>query len=441
MTRRAVAHWAGALLALAAASLATASSPPRPLPGQPAEVRLQRTEAGYQLQVNGQPLFVRGAGLESADPAALAAAGGNALRTWRIERRGRRGGQVLDQALQHGLFVALGLEVGRERHGFDYDDPRAVAAQLQRLRQDVRQHRGHPALLLWVVGNELNLESRNPKVWNAVNDIVQMIGEEDPQHPALTPLAGFDAELIAELKRRAPAVELLGVQLYGGIAQLGTLREAGWDGPYLVTEWGPTGHWEVPKTAWGAPIEDSSAAKAEHLLQRYRDFILADPAHCLGSFVFLWGQKQERTPTWYGMFLASGEATAAVDAMRTLWTGQAPAQPAPFVDALRLDGKAAEQDVVIAACTPLRAELVARSSTGQALRFEWAVREESPATSIGGDPEVLPPLLPLRIRQPADGVAEFKAPRRSGHYRLFVTVRDAQGKAGHANLPFRVASH
>lgn len=440
MTRQAWARWGVALLALAAAGLAAAASAPRPLPGQPSEVRLQRTAAGHQLLVNGQPFFVRGAGLEHGDRAALAAAGSNAVRTWRIDRRGEGGPKLLDQALQHGLFVALGLEVGRERHGFDYDDPVAVAAQLERLRQDVRRHREHPALLLWVVGNELNLESRNPRVWNALNDIVQMIREEDPRHPALTPLAGFDAALISELKRRAPALQLLGVQLYGGIAQLGSLREAGWDGPYLVTEWGPTGHWEVPKTAWGAPIEESSARKAEHLLRRYREHILADPAHCLGSFVFLWGQKQERTPTWYGMFLASGEATAAVDAMRTLWTGQRIEHPAPEVDLLRLDGSPAEQDVVVAPRITLLAEVTARSASGQSLRFEWEVREESRATSIGGDPETLPPRIPLRFRQVGAARAEFTSPRRPGHYRLFVTVRDAQGKAGHANLPFKVAS-
>jgi len=40
--------------------------------------------------------------------------------------------------------------------------------------------------------------------------------------------------------------------------------------------------------------------------------------------VFSLGQKQERTPTWYGMFLSSGEATETVDVMEYIWTGRWP---------------------------------------------------------------------------------------------------------------------
>ena len=47
----------------------------------------------------------------------------------------------------------------------------------------------HPAVLMWVVGNELNLESRDPRVWNAVNDLAVMIHREDPHHPVMTTLA------------------------------------------------------------------------------------------------------------------------------------------------------------------------------------------------------------------------------------------------------------
>ena len=88
------------------------------------------------------------------------------------------------------------------------------------------------------------------------------------------------------------------------------LKESGWTGPYVVTEWGATGHWESGKTSWGAPLENNSTTKAELYRKRYDAVIGSDTRQCLGSFVFLWEQKQERTPTWYGMFLGSGEATA-----------------------------------------------------------------------------------------------------------------------------------
>lgn len=438
MTSPSAAVRIAALLLWLVASWSAAVAMPRPAESGPAVVRVERHGDGYRLLVDDQPFHVRGAGLESGDRAALAARGGNAFRTWRVDSAQESGAEVLDRAREHGLFVAMGLDVARERHGFDYNDERAVAAQLARLREQVLRHRDHPALLLWVVGNELNLESDNPRVWDAVNAIVEMIREVDPRHPALTPLAGFDAATIAEIRRRAPALELLGVQLYGDIARLGQLRAAGWDGPYLVTEWGPTGHWEVPRTAWGAPIEESSQRKAEGLLQRYREHILADPA-CLGSFVFLWGQKQERTPTWYGMFLSSGEYTASVDAMQTLWTGAAPTHPAPQVGELKLDGRRAEDGVVVVPGQRLRAEVAIGATDAEKAAVEWVLREESRATSVGGDPEQLPPEVRVPIEPGAAGSARFIAPQTAGAYRLFVTVRDRHGGAGHANFPFLVA--
>ena len=99
-----------------------------------------------------------------------------------------------------------------------------------------------------------------------------------------------------------PQLDLIGVQLYADIAGLDAkIRKSGWTGPYVVTEWGPTGHWESPLTPWGAPIEDDSARKAMLLRDRYLHEIAPDDPQRLGSFVFLWGAKQERTPTWYGL--------------------------------------------------------------------------------------------------------------------------------------------
>lgn len=406
----------------------------------PSQVRVVETHGVWHLTVDGAPFRIRGAGGSGGDLEALAARGGNALRTWSTGPDHAAVDAMLDRAQRNGLRVAMGLAVGKERHGFDYDDADAVAAQLARIRAEVAAHRDHPAVLMWLVGNELNLEARNPKVWDAVNAIAEAIREIDPHHPVMTPLAGFDAALIATLKARAPALDLIGVQLYGDIEGVqGRLRAAGWTGAYVVTEWGPTGHWESPETAWGAPIEDDASRKAQLLAERYVRDIDSDRAQGLGSFVFLWGQKQERTPTWYGLFLPGGESTPAVDAMQYAWTGTWPANRAPSITPLRIDGRLAGDSVTLAPGASHVASVEAEDIDGDLVEYRWVLREESRATTIGGDPETLPPAVPLARADVEAGRLHFDAPTAPGHYRLFVEAHDGQGHAAYANIPFQVA--
>jgi hypothetical protein len=416
-------------------------------PARAAQVRIAQEADGYRLLVDGAPFVIKGAGLGNGSMETLAARGGNALRTWRVDADPQRQRAMLDRAQRNGLKVAVGIEVGNQRHGFDYDDAAAVQQQLQRILAQVRQSAAHPAVLMWVVGNELNLDYTNPKVWNAVGEIAQAIHAVDPDHPVTTTLAGFDKQLIDQLKTRAPALDLIAVQLYGDIAALPQkLRDSQWHGPYVVTEWGPTGHWESPTTRWGAPIEDDSTRKALLLEQRYRTYIASDTHQGLGSFVFLWGDKQERTPTWYGLFLPSGETTPSVDTLQLLWTGQWPATRAPAVSALMLDGQRATDSVSLHPGQTVTASV--HASGASVLRYDWHVRTESTARSIGGDPETLPPLVDAKL-EPAPagddrngvpdigGAVRLTAPS-PGNYRLFVEVHDDAGSAGYANLPFRV---
>jgi hypothetical protein len=402
----------------------------------PSNVRIVHDDAGYRLLVNGQPFYVKGAGLEGGPIDALVAAGGNSFRTWRSDG----GAAVLDRARAKGVYVALGIDVGHERHGFSYDDPQAVAAQLARIRGEVLQFKDHPALLIWVVGNELNLGASNPKVWNAINQIALMIHQLDPNHPVMTTLAGFDKALIDQLKARAPALDLIGIQLYGDISQLQEkLRASDWTGPYIVTEWGPTGHWEIAKTTWGAPIEDDSTRKADLLRERYQRYIVTDQRQCLGSYVFLWGNKQERTPTWYGLFLASGEATAGVDAMQYLWTGAWPDNRSPAIAAIEIDSRSADQDITLLPDHVYGARVQADDSDRDLLKYRWLVLEESAAQSSGGDHEETPRTVAASVVDAGNGAMRFQAPSKPGAYRLFVYVYDHKGHAAHANIPFMVA--
>lgn len=439
-TSSGVARAAAALL-MTGLPLAAASQDhvPRPQTPGPSEVRIVEEDGSYRLLVNGASFRVKGAGLEGGSQEALAARGGNAFRTWRPGSSTESGRALLDRAQRNGLFVALGLEMRGERHGFDFSDPSAVAAEVTRLRIEVARYKDHPALLMWVVGNELNLDATNPAVWDAVDDVAEMIHEVDPNHPVMTTLAGIDRPLIEQLSARADSLDLIGIQIYGDIAQLPLkLRESGWTGPYLVTEWGPTGHWESPSTAWGAPIEDDSSTKARLIEQRYAKYIDTDRRQGLGSFVFLWGDKQERTPTWYGLFLPSGESTASVDAMQRAWTGSWPQNRSPAVTPIDIEGRRATDDITLAPGTVHVATITASDPEGDALSYRWTVMAESTATSIGGDPEPVPAIVPTPVSGTDHGQVEFVTPTDAGSYRLFVEVRDGNGNAAYANAPFQV---
>ena len=401
----------------------------------PVKVEIRQEGTRFTLLRGGKPFFVKGAG-GSQYPDRIAAYGGNSLRTW-----GSRDGQrTLDTAQRHTLTVLMGLDVARERHGFNYDDTVAVRKQLNRIKAEVLAYRNHPALLAWGIGNELNLQYKNPKVWNAVNDIAKMIHEVDPNHPTCTVLAGINKDVIDNLKQRCPAIDFLGVNTYGGLATLPkAVAEAGWNGAYMVTEWGPTGHWEGPSTNWKSPIEETSSEKAAVYKSRYEASIEKDTDKCLGSYVFLWGQKQERTPTWYGLFTEKGEETEVMDAIRYLWSGSWPTNKAPHLYSLQLDGKKARQSVQLKASGRYPVSAVVADPDHDALTYRWELLPEPTQVSEGGDFEARPkPIENAFSQQNNAGQVTVSAPAKPGAYRVFVYVTDGHNHVATANVPFYV---
>lgn len=405
----------------------------------PARVTIDKTNGQYVLSVNDQPFYINGAGLEFGSIEALAKHKGNSFRTWRTDNGQNTALEILDEAHKHGLMVTMGIEVARERHGFDYNDQKAVTAQLERIKKEVIALKDHPALLIWAIGNELNLRYTNPKVWDAVNDISQMIHQVDPNHPTTTTLAGISRREVQEIKERAPDLDILSFQVYGKLEQLPKqVRNYGWDGPYMVTEWGATGHWEVPRTSWGVPIEENSSVKAKNYLKRYQNSIQKDTTQCIGSYVFLWGQKQERTPTWYGVFTEDGSATESVDVMEYLWTGNWPQNRSPIIESFHLNNKDAYSNIKLAANQLYQAEVKSSDPDGDKLTYSFEILHESTDLKDGGDLENRPETVHWNRKELKEGMIEFSVPDVKGAYRIFVYVHDGNEHVATANIPFFV---
>ena len=423
-----------AVLALAMPLVSTAS----PAVAGPVKVEVVRTGTGYALLRGGEPYEIRGAGMSRDDIAVFASRGGNSIRNWTTRDDVQNIRALLDSAQAHGVTVMLCLPMQAERWGFDYGDEAAVAAQLAAMREEVLKYRDHPALLGWIIGNELNHEASNLAVYNAVNDVARMIHELDPYHPATTTIAGFDKRLVEEVQARAPELDFISFQAYGMLfAFPELLAEAGLDAPFMVTEWGAIGHWEVGTTDWGAPLESTSSRKAEVFREAHDKVLKSFGDQLLGSYAFYWGQKQERTPTWFGLLTESGEETEAVDVMEYIWTGSWPRNRAPRVESILLDEKPPQASVRVRSGQSVEARVKVVDPDGDPLTYRWELKPESEAKQVGGDFEHAIENLEGFVEDPTSAVARLTAPA-PGAYRLFVYAYDGQDHAAHANIPFLV---
>jgi hypothetical protein len=403
------------------------------IPGGRSRVEIiQRANGEHVLLRNGEPYFIRGAGgWEFLDE--LVAAGGNSIRTWGAEHIDPA---AFDEAQRRNLTVMAGLWLPHPREGFDYADAKQVSQLVTRLRAYVRRHKDHPALLLWGIGNEMELDGKDPNIWKTVEAVAAMVHEEDPHHPTVTVLAEVSEQKIVALREHCPSIDALGVNSYGALFSLPQrLQQLGWDKAYVLTEFGPPGPWgEVPVTAWKAPIEPSSTEKADYYLRGYQQAVASQRGRSLGSYVYFWGIEPTIvvTHTWYETFLPGGgkERLGAVEAMQLAWTGKSPVNRAPQLIALR--SSAAQQTV--APGSSQTAEVQVQDPDGDSLRVRWEVRAES-TTLTGPAPAVITDCIDR-----SEGLrVSFTAPRTPDPYRLFVYVYDDHGNAATANVPFLVA--
>ena len=401
----------------------------------------EKTDDGWQLLRDGKPYTIKGAGgHEYLDQ--LKAAGGNSIRTWGV---GDDTAALLDECDSHGITVTLGLWINHRDDTHDYANPDYVKQARERLLAEAKdmatQYKDHPAVLMYAVGNESEIGNDTPAYWETLNLLAEAIKEIDPDRPVITVTAEMGGGEIPHgtmIARHAPALDAWGINSYGGLFTLRQRRDEaqqkgleGMDGPFLVTEFGPIGQWETTKTPWGTPYEQTSTEKALQYRKLYHDQIETNP-DCVGSYVFLWGQKQEATGTWFGMFLNDGRPTGTVDAMQNAWSGSWPDNLAPEI-------RSFESSITWEGITPggeIRVAVDGVDPEGQPLTYEWSVREASEGANNQGRAEAETAAAEVDFKVDG-GVVTFKVPEKAGPYRVFLVLTDGE-KVATMNLPFHV---
>lgn len=402
--------------------------------------RIIETNGKFELYVDGVPTYIKGVGgtnkLEHA-----AQNGANAFRTW--------GGSVesikkdLVQAKANNMYIMQGIGLTKNRDSYSDETYK------DKLRQEVRllaeTFKDEPNILVWGLGNEIDHEEKaNIGVaWKFVDELAQLIKSIDKRHLVATVIT-HNPRALDSIARYATHLDLVGINSYGAITKAAEMVDkSNYKGAYMITEWGPTGFWESPSTKWKAPIEQTSEEKRMVYEERYNNYILGSK-RCLGSFVFLWGQKEERTPTWFSMFVENsveglplkGEKTPMVEAMERVWKGVQLKQTAPVVGKFTINHKAAIESVTVGAGKTFEGKIAVTDKEGDKLTYIWEILKEATILGSGGSYEPRPD----RVGQVAttDKNTYQTSIKEAGNYRLYVYVLDNTGFVSTANVPFQV---
>lgn len=139
------------------------------------------------------------------------------------------------------------------REGTDYTNPKHRERMKELVRQKVLDLRGEKFILMWLLGNENNMNadhsgvnatrtnaSSQPQAWaEFVNEVAQMIHELDPDHPVA--IGNLGSGLAEYYDQYAPAVDLFGMTAYMGLGGFGNTwseAQAKFDRPVMIIEYG-----------------------------------------------------------------------------------------------------------------------------------------------------------------------------------------------------------
>ncbi|CAL9351461.1 hypothetical protein SUDANB105_00478 [Streptomyces sp. enrichment culture] len=404
-------------------------------PGPGGAVRVTGSQGDWQLTVGGQPYTVKGvtwgpaiadAGRHMPDVKSM---GVNTIRTW-----GTDGGTepLLDAAAAHGIRVINGFWLqpgGGPGSGgcVNYvTDSAYKTNMLAEFAKWVETYKSHPATLMWNVGNESvlglqncysgsELEAQRDAYTSFVNDVAKKIHSIDPDHPVTSTDAWTGAW--PYYKRNAPDLDLYSMNSYGDICGVRQdWEEGGYSKPYIVTETGPAGEWEVPDDANGVPDEPSDAQKAESYTKAW-NCVTGHGGVALGATVFHYGVEHDFGGVWFNL-VPDALKRLSYYAVKKAYTGSTAGDNTPPV--------VTGMTVSAAGSAPAGGEFTVRADVrdpdGDAVTYKIFLS----GNYANGDKR----LVEAEWRATGNGTFAVTAPEKLGVWKVYVQAEDGHGNAG-----------
>ncbi|GGS60377.1 discoidin domain-containing protein [Streptomyces pseudogriseolus] len=398
-------------------------------------VEVTGSQGNWQLTVGGQPYTVKGLtwGPAIADAPTylpdVKSMGVNTIRTW-----GTDGGTkpLLDSAAANGLKVVNGFWLqpgggpGSGGCANYVTDTAYKNTMLTEFTKWVEAYRNHPATLMWNVGNEsvlglqncysgAELEAQRNAYTGFVNDVAKKIHSIDPDHPVTSTDAWTGAW--PYYQRNAPDLDLYSMNSYGDICGVREdWEQGGYTKPYLITEGGPAGEWEVPDDANGVPDEPTDVQKAEGYTKAW-NCVTGHRGVALGATLFHYGTEHDFGGIWFNL-LPDGLKRLSYYAVKRAYTGTAGNDNTPpVVSALAVSP---------ASSAPAGGEFTVRADVrdpdGDPITYKIFLS----GNYANGDKR----LVEASWRSTGNGTFAVRAPEKLGVWKVYLQAEDGRGNAG-----------
>ncbi len=401
---------------------------------RPNEVKVITIKKGYELFLNNKPFYIQGAGVDQAfgekgeNYLKMAKElGANAVRTWGTDQGTK---EYLDEAHRQGLYVDAGVwlnYVDAKKTVSYISDFDYMAKKEAEVLNYVKTYRDHPAILMWNLGNEVisftPLEEERVAFCKYLEKLVQKVHVLDPNHPVLYACGG--ARELAYFEKYVPSLDIIGVNDYGSPLMVESRwKELDFGIPYLFTEFGAYGPWDLRKDANGRFIESGDYIKAAQY-RNYWKLVRERRGKNIGGFVFHLGETTQETLTFFNINFHEYKKEPFI-VMEELYRGIKKPKHAPRIKSFT------GVPAVIGTGKPFKVNLNMEGPIG-----EWSY-EYKVSTAIEG---VLAHHVNSEVPVTGEamgGRATLYAPTRPGLYRVYGMVKDQSGNLASINHTLKV---
>ncbi|CAM5312093.1 discoidin domain-containing protein [Streptomyces mordarskii] len=419
------------------------------LPGRPAHavgsvVKVTGSQGDWRLTVDGQPYQIKGLtwgpAIADADRYLpdLRSMGVNTLRTWGTDATSK---PLLDSAAANGIKVIAGfwLQPGGGPGSGGCVNYRTDTAYKDQMLAEfptwVATYKDHPGVLMWNVGNESvlglqncysgeELERQRDAYTTFVNDIAKKIHGVDPDHPVTSTDAWTGAW--PYYQRNAPDLDLYAVNSYNAVCDIkATWEQGGYTKPYIVTETGPAGEWEVPDDANGVPEEPTDQAKAAGYTKAW-NCVTGHRGVALGATMFHYGTEDDFGGVWFNLLPAGQKRLSYYAVKKAYGADTSHDNTPPVISSLAVDGDPAK----VEAGRDLTLTVKATDPDGDALSYQVL------GSSMYLDKDKK--LTPLPATDLGGGRLRVTAPDRPGVWKVYVKATDGKGNVGIETRSIRV---